>query len=467
MVANPFMCGVVEGFYGRPWTAAQRRQLFAWMREWKLNTYLYAPKDDLKHRTQWRELYTPSEARDLKTLMEDSRSKGIRFFYAISPGADGLPSSESDAASLDRKARQLLDIGCENFAILFDDITTDPMDGPVESVETAVIRPQVQAAHTLLSCVRARAPAATLLFCPTQYCERMAGSIRDSVYLRLLGERLDPAIPVFWTGPEIVSEKITPESMRELGAVLHRKPIIWDNLHANDYDMRRLYLGPYAGRPLELREEVSGVLSNPNCEFEANFVPLCTLALWQQAQKKWEPRPAYLAALKEWLPAWELQSSSTQGDVPFTIADLELLADCFYLPYEHGPRASDLLARFQYLMQAPPTEWGSDYSLFLKMCLDLQLLFVRVMGLRQRDLLYALYRYVWELKEEVDLLLKYLSWLQSKPTFGEAFISTEHRPKTYRGGLVAELQRLLPMDEAGGFSASPSLLSKHDPDPHR
>lgn len=29
---------------------------------WGLNTYLYAPKDDSKHRMYWRDLYTAEEA---------------------------------------------------------------------------------------------------------------------------------------------------------------------------------------------------------------------------------------------------------------------------------------------------------------------------------------------------------------------------------------------------------------------
>src|SRR5262245_29173716 len=50
------LTGVVEGFYGKPWTHGERTELFEWMAEWGLNTYLYAPKDDLKHRAIWREL---------------------------------------------------------------------------------------------------------------------------------------------------------------------------------------------------------------------------------------------------------------------------------------------------------------------------------------------------------------------------------------------------------------------------
>ena len=50
-----FLAGVIEGFYGQPWTGAERIQLFTWMATWGLNTYFYAPKDDLKHRALWRE----------------------------------------------------------------------------------------------------------------------------------------------------------------------------------------------------------------------------------------------------------------------------------------------------------------------------------------------------------------------------------------------------------------------------
>ena len=55
------MCGVVEGFYGRPWTLTQRKDLFERMQAWGMGSYLYAPKDDCKHRAFWRELYTVEE----------------------------------------------------------------------------------------------------------------------------------------------------------------------------------------------------------------------------------------------------------------------------------------------------------------------------------------------------------------------------------------------------------------------
>ena len=88
-----------------------------------------------------------------------------------------------------------------------------------------------------------------LLFCPVEYCSsRAVPSVRESEYLRTIGRQLDPAIRVFWTGSMVVSETISAKECRALAEVIKRKPIIWDNIHANDYDHQRLYLGPYLGR---------------------------------------------------------------------------------------------------------------------------------------------------------------------------------------------------------------------------
>ena len=47
----------------------------------------------------------------------------------------------------------------------------------------------------------------------------------------------------FLTGPKVVSKVISLESIKELSDVIKRKPVIWDNIHANDYDQKRIFLG--------------------------------------------------------------------------------------------------------------------------------------------------------------------------------------------------------------------------------
>ena len=53
--------GVIEGFYGRPWTEAQRIEMMDWIAAAGMNLYVYAPKDDVKLRARWREPYTDAE----------------------------------------------------------------------------------------------------------------------------------------------------------------------------------------------------------------------------------------------------------------------------------------------------------------------------------------------------------------------------------------------------------------------
>ena len=93
-----FLCGVVEGFYGRPWTLAQRRDLFEKMEEWGMTSYLYAPKDDCKHRAFWRELYTVEEAEHLQNLISAAHASKIDFYYALSPGLDIAYSNSKEVS---------------------------------------------------------------------------------------------------------------------------------------------------------------------------------------------------------------------------------------------------------------------------------------------------------------------------------------------------------------------------------
>lgn len=118
----------------------------------------------------------------------------------------------------------------------------------------------------------------------SEYCaSRAVPTVNQSDYLATIGARLLPGIDIMWTGPKVISKRITICSIEELTDVLKRPPVIWDNIHANDYDPRRLFLGPYNGRSPELIPYLRGVMTNPNCEFESNFIAMHTLAQWSKS----------------------------------------------------------------------------------------------------------------------------------------------------------------------------------------
>ncbi|NWU73519.1 OGA GlcNAcase, partial [Pterocles burchelli] len=123
------------------------------------------------------------------------------------------------------------------------------------------------------------------LFCPTEYCSSLCPpGPGQSLYLLTLGQELLPGIGVIWTGPKVVSRELSAVLLEEVEAVLRRCPVIWDNLYANDYDCRRVFLGPYTGRAPGLMSRLRGLLLNPNCELQANFVPIHTLGSWFRSE---------------------------------------------------------------------------------------------------------------------------------------------------------------------------------------
>ncbi|GFY71708.1 protein O-GlcNAcase [Trichonephila inaurata madagascariensis] len=273
-----FLCGVVEGFYGRPWTPEQRKDLFVKMKKLGLNAYMYAPKDDFKHRAYWRELYSVEEAEHLTTLVQSAAENDVKFFYALSPGLDITYSNPKEIHALKRKLEQVCQFGCRAFALLFDDIEPEISETDKE-VYQSFAHAQVAVSNEIYEYLS----HPSFIFCPTEYCAaRAIPNVQNSEYLNTIGQKLHMNIDIMWTGPKVISKEISIESIQELSEVLRRPPLIWDNLHANDYDQKRLFLGPYCGRSTKLIPRLRGVLSNPNCEYETNFVPIHTLSQWSK-----------------------------------------------------------------------------------------------------------------------------------------------------------------------------------------
>jgi protein O-GlcNAcase/histone acetyltransferase len=443
-----FLSGVIEGFYGPPWSRQERGTLFEQMAAWGLDTYLYCPKDDLHHRAVWREPYGEADAAAMAALVATCHAHGLRFLYGIGPGLDIRYGSETDRGHLRDRCLQMIDIGCDGLALLFDDIPDRIEPADLERWGS-LAGAQADVANEVARHARTRRPDVLVAFCPTPYCGRMVAAGHGGAgYLEALGASLDASIEVFWTGPEIISGEVSVAHIRDVAARLQRQPVLWDNLHANDYDGRRILLGPYSGRPLALRDEVRGILTNPNTEFPLNQMAVRTLAMYLQADGQWNDREAYLHALREWLPAF----ATVTGTVDFD--ELVLLADCYYLPYQEGPEAEDLLARAHLALRDTSSGWRDHAHAFLDQAIRLRDLCGRLATLRQRTLFHALSRRVWDLREELDLLVRGVQARLATLDGHVSFSSDFHLPRTYRGGTVARLQTLLTPHADGTFTPS-------------
>ncbi|CAM3613903.1 beta-N-acetylglucosaminidase domain-containing protein [Deinococcus frigens] len=415
--------GVIEGFYGRPWTAAQRGRLFERMAAWGLNTYLYAPKDDRWHRQEWREAYPAAEAESLRALVEDARQHGVRLVYALAPGLDLDWANGADRRALAQKFVSVQRLGIEHFSLLFDDI-------PYAPDRAAQAREQVAATHHVLDALWPDGQAGLMLFCPTEYCaERARPGVASSPYLRALGEGLRPSVDILWTGPQVVSPEISVQSILEVNRAVCRPVLLWDNLHASDYSLHRLHLGPYAGRPLDLRAGVAGILSNPNNPLEPNTPGLFSLADYAGAAPDWTPETSLDRALEVWLPEFMAVPAH-----PVTLEDLRLVAHMLYLPGQLGPQAVRVLT---VARQVVDLQTGAEQrASLLEELRAARRRVVRVLRALEagpnRDLLFDLHPYLVDVVEELNRLM--VGATQRGEDDPEAFL--------YRGSLADHLMTL-------------------------
>ena len=91
--------GIIEGFYGTPWSWDERRAVCTALAASGMDTYVYAPKDDPLHRERWRDPYDEGFLRDLGELVEDDT---LRVGFAISPGLSMDPADHADRVPVRR-----------------------------------------------------------------------------------------------------------------------------------------------------------------------------------------------------------------------------------------------------------------------------------------------------------------------------------------------------------------------------
>lgn len=276
--------GVVEGFYGPPWSHDARLELVEFIGACGMNAYVYAPKDDPKHRTAWREPYDRRESARFAELAKAAAAVGVRFAFAVSPGLDVDYGSPSDRDTLVAKFAGLLDAGVDWFWLLLDDIPLQPGLAPR----------QAALADAVLDQLRVRAPGVTLGICPTEYV-----GIRASSYLRALARDLSPEIAVMWTGPTVCSPVIRAADARARAEALGGRPaVLWDNFPVNDGTMAAsLHLGPYEGRDPALAGVLAGVLCNPMVQPRASKVALATAAAFLADPARYRAEEAWHGAL--------------------------------------------------------------------------------------------------------------------------------------------------------------------------
>ena len=264
--------GVVEGFYGTPWSHQARLSLIDFYGRYKMNTYIYGPKDDPYHSSpDWRKPYPEDEAADIKELVEACRANYVDFVWAIHPGQD-IKWNEEDYAALVAKFENMYALGVRAFAIFFDDISGDGAN-PYRQVELLNRLGE--------EFVKVKGDVAPLIICPTDY-NRSWANPTERGSLAVYGRELDPSVRVFWTGDYVCSD-LTPATLEWVGSRIQRPALYWWNFPVTDYCRHIVMQGPVYGLDQTLTaENLCGFVSNPMEHAEAS-----KLALYGVADYTW------------------------------------------------------------------------------------------------------------------------------------------------------------------------------------
>ncbi len=259
--------GTIEGFYGAPWSMADRTKHLDFLATVKANTYVYSPKDDPYARDRWREAYPAATLKALGTLATTARRNHVDFVYAVSPGPSVCFSDPADVQALERKFDAMRSIGVGSFYVALDDIEYTKWNcekdkaafGP-SGAEAAGIA-QSQLLNAVQANLAAKDPSArALIMVPTEYYDA-----KETPYKAALRKHLDPRIVVQWTGTDVVPPAISIPDAKAATKAFGRKTLLWDNYPVNDYAQTtgRLLMAPYTRREAGLSGELTGILSNP------------------------------------------------------------------------------------------------------------------------------------------------------------------------------------------------------------
>lgn len=265
--------GFIEGYYGIPWSNEDRMSLMEFGGDFKMNAYMFAPKDDEYHAGKWREPYPEAELAGIQEMVAVGEATKNKFIWTIHPFMynamrfDTEENYQADLATIITKFEQMYAVGVRQFGVLGDDAGGDASD-------------QVKLMNDLNEWVKNKEGVYNLIFVPKEYSENFSSGI-NSPYLKKINEMPDE-IDIMWTGSSVCGW-VTEATFEWFKTALStpqkpgREATMWLNWPVNDINSARLLMGK--GQMLDPNvTNFKGVISNPMQQAEASKVALFAVA---------------------------------------------------------------------------------------------------------------------------------------------------------------------------------------------
>jgi hyaluronoglucosaminidase len=125
--------GIIEGYYGVPYSEEVTEDLFRFMARYKMNSYMYGAKSDPYHSQYWEKPYpltiTPEQKKIgmmtqgmMKNMAKVATENKVNFIWAIHPGTNFFDAkSDSVLGKIMDKYESMYKLGFRQFGVFVDD----------------------------------------------------------------------------------------------------------------------------------------------------------------------------------------------------------------------------------------------------------------------------------------------------------------------------------------------------------
>lgn len=284
--------GIVEGFYGHPYSMESRLNLLEYCKRYKMNMFIYGPKSDPYHTGKWRDNYpttvTAQERHmglitqdDLRALAAKSKACNVAFIWSIHPALEGgginFSNLDPGVEEIMTKFAHLYQLGIRHFGVSIDDMSYHP-----SNQATLADKAQVKLYERFNTTgVTPENKVGPLLFVPTQYALNYGTSTLSDF------KKIHKDVLVAFTGYDCFSN-IRGSSCDRMAELIGRNPIMWWNNPVNDDYDEFLYMHGLTARwIIEDSNPISslqGLVLNP-----MNQGQVSKIALFGSADYAWNP----------------------------------------------------------------------------------------------------------------------------------------------------------------------------------
>lgn len=244
--------GIIEGYYGMPYSEAVTKDLFRFMARYKLNMYMYGAKSDMYHSAKWAEPY-PTTLTDeekanglmtqqmLRDICDVAHQTKVNFIWAIHPGGAFTNAANTEVLDkIEKKFHLMYDLGVRQFGIFVDDVGV-PNDSATLALNAARLT-EMQSRIDKRWNVAGAAPADTvkpLQFVPQLYAIGWSNDEGLNDFFGALSET-PSKVNIYITGSGIWTVPNSSD-LSKTQQYLKRPLSWWWNYPCNDNDKTKLF----------------------------------------------------------------------------------------------------------------------------------------------------------------------------------------------------------------------------------